>query len=206
MVSPRSRGREHPVSLNMTPQSAARLLVTVGTDHHQFGRLMDWVGRYLGRMDLPQVTCLVQHGTSVPPAAARSVAYLPGDELRRAIQTSSIVVTHGGPSTIMECRAAGILPVVVARRADYGEHVDDHQVRFTRRLAEANMIRLVEDEDEFHSVVRAGLADPKPFRIRGDVVDSAGAIGRIAALIDELFGDFAFGQRSGSQSGQAVRR
>ena len=44
--------------------------------------------------------------------------------------------THGGPSSFIEAMAAGKVPVVVPRRGDLGEHVNDHQADFMRIVAE----------------------------------------------------------------------
>ena len=49
---------------------------------------------------------------------------------------ASVVITHGGPSSFVEAMSAGRAPVVVPRRAEFGEHVNDHQADFVRIVAE----------------------------------------------------------------------
>ena len=61
------------------------LLVTVGTDHHPFDRLVRWAEAWLdghpGRL-----RCLMQTGTSAPPAGgAEWQAYLEYDALQEAM-------------------------------------------------------------------------------------------------------------------------
>jgi UDP-N-acetylglucosamine transferase subunit ALG13 len=73
------------------------------------------------------------------------------------------IVTHAGVGSIQMARACGKRPIVVARRADLGEHVDDHQLAFARRLAAAGLITLVEDPEDLpraiaeHGDARVGV-------------------------------------------------
>jgi UDP-N-acetylglucosamine transferase subunit ALG13 len=48
----------------------------------------------------------------------------------------------------------GKVPVVVPRRKKYGEHVDDHQVYFTRKLEEKRKIIAVHDMQELEEKIR----------------------------------------------------
>lgn len=159
--------------------------VTVGTDHHPFDRLMGWVERWVAVSGVP---CRVQHGTSRAPAGTEAVPYLETTEMARAIAEATVVVCHGGPGTIMAARAAGAVPLVVARRHALGEHVDDHQVRFTERIAGTGLIRLVNTEPEFVEALQAGVADPGSLRTPAAGRDDEVAA-RIGALIAELVGD-----------------
>ena len=118
-----------------------RLFVSVGTDYHRFDRLIWWldewmsVGRNIGRT-------VVQRGTSAESEFAESHEYLQRNQLIEEFQMASVVVCHGGPATIMECRKNGIVPIVVPREERFDEHVNDHQVDFCVRLAAHGDIQL----------------------------------------------------------------
>jgi UDP-N-acetylglucosamine transferase subunit ALG13 len=71
-----------------------------------------------------------------------------------AIRHAQIVISHGGPATISEARTAGTIPIVVPRLAAFGEHVDDHQLRYATYLATALEIILAEDADSLPSLAR----------------------------------------------------
>ena len=115
----------------MAPSRSKPLVVAlVGTDHHPFDRLVGWVDAWAaGARDARVV---VQHGSARPPAHAEGVRVLPPDELSDLLGRATAVVCHGGPGTIAAVRAAGLLPIVVAREPSRREHVDDHQARFVR--------------------------------------------------------------------------
>ena len=140
------------------------MLVIVGTDIHPFDRLMGWLERwYAARADRPRLR--VQHGSSRVPLVPGASAYLAHDELTRAMREALLVVSHGGPATISEARRSGHLPIVVPRDPARAEHVDDHQLRFARRLACAGAVRLCESERAFAATLDRGLAEPAAFTL-----------------------------------------
>jgi len=160
------------------------VLVVVGTDVHPFDRLMRWVDDCTATSDRG-VGWLVQSGTSAPPANVPASAYLSHGELEEAMGAATTVVCHGGPGAIADARSAGHVPVVVPRVAAFGEHVDDHQVRFARRLAGAGHIRLAEDEERFRVCLGEALAAPER-RAAGVAARRERRCDRFIALADRL--------------------
>ena len=105
------------------------IFVTVGTHHQPFQRLLDG----LAGLDLDQL--VIQHGPGAPPpGAGRTVAYMPFDEMLDCLREAEKVITHAGVGSILCATREGHRPLVVPRRRDLGEHVDDHQVELTRAL------------------------------------------------------------------------
>ena len=146
------------------------VVVSVGTDKHPFDRLVEWIDRWAE--DHPDVTVFVQHGSSKPPRAAKCAALIPHDDLLDMIADADVVVSHGGPSTVMDVRAAGRPPVVVARDPHRDEHVDAHQLRFAEHLAKHGLAVLASTQAELHDLIDRELADPDENRldIRSDAV------------------------------------
>lgn len=52
------------------------------------------------------------------------------------MEDARIVITHGGPASFIMPLQIGKIPIVVPRQHQFGEHVNDHQVEFTRNVAE----------------------------------------------------------------------
>jgi UDP-N-acetylglucosamine transferase subunit ALG13 len=142
------------------------ILVTVGTNEQPFDRLVRAAARLGGEEAL-----LVQHGSSlVPRGRGEWVDYMPFDELAARASEARVVVCHAGVGSIMMARRCGRRPVVVPRRHQLGEAVDDHQVALARRLAESGLVRLVEDETELEAVLYAdavAIADPVASSLEG---------------------------------------
>jgi len=65
------------------------------------------------------------------------------------VDKARIVITHGGPSSFIMPLQIGKVPIVVPRKHEFDEHVNDHQVDFCRKVAErqGNII-VVEDIDK----------------------------------------------------------
>jgi UDP-N-acetylglucosamine transferase subunit ALG13 len=110
---------------------------------------------------------VVQHGISpVRPRGARCVDFLAYSELVELVRASRVVVTHGGVGSVLTALANGKRPIVIPRLAACGEAIDDHQLEFVRKLAEAGVIDLVEDTAELG--VRLGTAQVEPARVAPD--------------------------------------
>jgi len=178
------------------------LLVSVGTDYHAFDRLVSWLDRWLAAEAPADVRCVVQYGTSQPPARAEGHQYLDHEKLQALMAEATVIICHGGPATITGARQSGHKPIVVPRDSSRGEHVDNHQRRFARRLAREGLIACCETEGEFRATLQRALAVPQEFRVAtahevaiGQAEVSA-AVDRLSGLVDELV----------RQSGRMVRR
>jgi UDP-N-acetylglucosamine transferase subunit ALG13 len=167
---------------------SAHLFVTVGTDHHPFDRLVEWVDDWLDSIPDPP-SCLMQSGTSSAPRHCRGAAYLGYREMERALDDARVVVSHGGPATIMLALQRGRRPIVVPRRADLGEHVDDHQVAFARRLGREREVDVAVTEEALHTFLTRAFEEQL---VEQRVVGSgrphvADTVQRFEHLVDTLF-------------------
>jgi UDP-N-acetylglucosamine transferase subunit ALG13 len=141
-----------------TGDRAHDVLVLSGTDHHEFRRLVDWVERWLTAN--PSRSALVQHGFTPPPSGqprASYVSFLEHTQIAAHLARARAVVCHGGPGTIVDCRRAGLVPVVVPRSADGGEHVDNHQQMYTARLHAEHLIDRADGYEQFTESMSAAL-------------------------------------------------
>lgn len=164
-----------------------RVVVTVGTDHHPFDRLVEWIDEWAARH--PEVPVLLQKGTSTRPVSSRSVRaveMLPYDELVAAMATADAVVAQGGPGGILDARSRGHRPIVVARRHHLGEHVDDHQLTFTRWMAERGRVDAADSRQALVDLLDAAMARPATQRIPADEVDATEAVERFRAVVAPL--------------------
>jgi UDP-N-acetylglucosamine transferase subunit ALG13 len=184
----RSEARASPWSLVDAAVGSPLVVVTVGTDHHRFDRLLRWMEHWFAEQT-DDVRVVAQTGTALPSDAFPCQAYLAPAELDEAVTLATAVVSHGGPATIMGIRARGLLPIVVPRDPSLDEHVDDHQQRFGRWLSARGEVALATTEAELHGRLDAALADPSAFRLpEGPVDPRADAVARFGVLVDELLG------------------
>lgn len=167
--------------------------MTVGTDHHPFDRLIRWVDGWLEAGGRDRASCFVQYGTSKAPRGSTSLnhlehsEYLAHDEMTRLTSSATAVVCHGGPGTIMDCLKVGTKPIVVPRRKAEGEHVDDHQLRFTRRLQSAGYIEVAETEEALRTLLDDAITNPERAIYRSEDTTTE-TVNRFSELAKDEFG------------------
>lgn len=140
------------------------MLVTLGTDHHRFDRLVSWVTSWSEQTE-HAVQIVIQEGATPAPASWDSVGIVSRDRLLDLIDEATVVVSQAGPGSISDINRRGRVPIVVARLADLDEVVDDHQVGFASRMDAAGRARRVATELELASELERVLDDPAQLRI-----------------------------------------
>jgi UDP-N-acetylglucosamine--N-acetylmuramyl-(pentapeptide) pyrophosphoryl-undecaprenol N-acetylglucosamine transferase len=125
------------------------IFVTVGTNEAPFDRLLLALDR------LPRgEQLIVQTGASrMRPRGAVCIEQLPFEALADHVRRARVVVMHAGVGSVLVALTNGKRPVIVPRRAEFGEAVDDHQIAFARRFAAAGLATLVEDEETLPAAV-----------------------------------------------------
>ena len=118
------------------------IFVTVGTHEQPFNRLVKKVDDLVAQGNIKEKV-IIQTGFSTYNAnhceAHKMMSF---DEMQQALKDARIVITHGGPSSFIEALQFGKVPIVVPRREEYNEHVNDHQVDFTK-LIEKRMNNII---------------------------------------------------------------
>lgn len=132
------------------------ILVTVGTHEQPFDRLIAAAAALPG--DEPMV---VQYGTStLPHGRGEWIDFLSFDDLAQLAEQARAIVCHAGVGSIVLARRYGHRPIVMARRPQLGEHVDEHQLSLTRRLADAGLVTSVDTAEELTTAVEAEAQAP----------------------------------------------
>jgi UDP-N-acetylglucosamine transferase subunit ALG13 len=160
-------------------------VVTVGTDHHRFDRLMDWLESWQAAHP-DDVEWIVQHGASRPMRGATGFAMKSRAEVLELLRTADLVVTQGGPGGIMDARECGKLPIVVPRLARLAEVVDDHQIAFAEHLGAKGLVRTAQTEQQLHAELDRALGDPREFLATGEATDVAGSVARLETAVEQL--------------------
>ena len=135
------------------------VLAMVGTDHHPFDRMVDWVDALA--TSLPSgADVVVQHGHTHPPRRAQGRDFCSSAELVELIARAAVVICHGGPATIANARDAGHVPLCVPRDPRRGEHVDGHQQRFVEALHRLGVVVRPDSQAELLTSASLWLSDP----------------------------------------------
>ena len=133
--------------------------VSVGNAKQPFRRLLDAVAHLVPHLPQPVI---VQHGhTPFASAACRVTAFMGMEEFARHIETAELLILHAGAGSVIHAIEAGKRPIVMPRRADLGEHVNNHQIEFSRVLAEAGKVVVAETPERLGEAIAAVLGQGK---------------------------------------------
>jgi UDP-N-acetylglucosamine transferase subunit ALG13 len=175
-----------PAAAEAREQAGPRIVVTVGTDHHPFDRLIRWINDWLGRHPEQVPAFFVQSGAASVVPACQGSRFLEVGHLSDLLNGADVIVCHGGPASIAEAWRRGQLPIVVPRMPQLGEHVDDHQVDFCRKVAELGRVRLAQAPADFAALLDEAARDHTRFRANVPEGDIDVAVARFGDLVDEL--------------------
>jgi len=125
------------VSKSKTLGKSPIILITVGTTLFPFTRLLKAIDHSL--LSIPYnpfviVQSFIDYEWKYPNVKLYKDVSPP--EIITLIQNASRIICHGGIGTmhtISQCNKK-TMPLIVARKARYQEHVDDHQVKFLEFL------------------------------------------------------------------------
>lgn len=128
------------------------IFVTVGTHEQQFNRLIEYMDIWAKDND---EDVIIQTGFSTyDPLYAKSQKLFGYKEMSDLIQNARIIITHGGPSSFIVPIQIGKIPIVVPRKKEFYEHVNNHQVTFCREVVkrQKNIIE-VEDIEQLSEII-----------------------------------------------------
>ena len=146
---------------------AVSTLVSVGNALQPFPRMLDAVCAIAHTLPQPVI---VQYGhTPFNCQGCQAHDFLDMPTFEDHMAKAELVILHGGAGSVINAIRAGKVPVIVPRRAEFAEHINNHQVEFAQLLAKQGRVVLVENPGELQlAVTRAkGLRNQ---RTKGDAM------------------------------------
>lgn len=116
------------------------IFVTVGSQKFQFDRLLKAVDDLVAS-GAAEDGAFAQTGVcTYVPKYMRHEAFLDREGFRARMDACDVVVTHGGTGVIIGAVKDGKKTIAVPRRAEFGEHVDDHQAEIVKQFGDMGLI------------------------------------------------------------------
>lgn len=112
------------------------IFVTVGTHEQPFNRLIEAVDNLCAAGVITEPVIMQTGFSTYKPEHCEWHKLLPYDQMKENVNKARVVVTHGGPASFIMPLQVGKIPIVVPRQVQFNEHVNNHQVDFTRAVAE----------------------------------------------------------------------
>ena len=132
------------------------IFVTVGTHEQPFNRLVRAIDdlKTDGTISVDEPVFIQTGFSTYEPQHCKWAELLSYEDMQSYIREARIVITHGGPSSFLAPLQLGKIPIVMPRRVEYGEHVNDHQVEFVKDVAERfDNIIVVDDKTELAAAI-----------------------------------------------------
>lgn len=131
------------------------IVVTVGMQLG-FDRLIAAMDNLAPRLAMP-VIAQTGKGTYQPRYMDARAKIAPA-EFAALVERSQVIVAHAGIGTVLTAARAKKPVVLLPRRADRGEHRNDHQLATVRMLAGRSGILVAMDEAELEARIAEALA------------------------------------------------
>lgn len=130
------------------------IFVTVGTHEQPFNRLIKKIDQ-LKKDNIFSDDVMIQTGFSdYKPMYCQSEKFLSHDQMIKNVSKARIIITHGGPSSFIMPLQVHKIPIVVPRLKKFGEHVNDHQLDFSKLVEKRKKnIIVVEDMDNLGDTI-----------------------------------------------------
>ncbi|HIS88748.1 TPA: glycosyltransferase [Candidatus Avigastranaerophilus faecigallinarum] len=130
------------------------IFVTVGTHEQPFNRLVKKIDDLVAEGTIKEKVVIQTGFSTYKPVHCEGHKMMSFEEMQKTLKDARIVITHGGPSSFIEALQFGKVPIVVPRQEKYHEHVNNHQVDFTKLIEKRmNNIIPVYDIDQLANTI-----------------------------------------------------
>jgi len=110
------------------------IFVILGMEKFSFDRLVKEVDFLKGSKKIEDSIFIQLGSCKYEPKHCECKRFLAFEETCEKIKKAEVVIAHAGAGTTLLCLQYGKKPILVPRRKQFGEHVDDHQVSFAHKM------------------------------------------------------------------------
>lgn len=123
------------------------IFVAVGTQKFQLNRLLKALDDLVaeGRLE-NQIFAQTGH-SDYQPRNYPFRDFLSGEEFQQHIRECDLLITHSGVATIVSGLKLGKPVIVFPRLAEFGEHVDDHQLQIAEAFSQQNLVLMCREPE-----------------------------------------------------------
>ena len=122
------------------------ILVTCGTQKQSFQRLFSYIEQLKVDEDIIMQVGYNKINSQYPH-------YDFSSNFTNDLQQANLVITHGGVGSIMQALLLGKKVIVVPRLEKYHEHVSDHQLEISNKLAQEKYLYIAQDFTTLQNLV-----------------------------------------------------
>lgn len=124
------------------------IFITVGTHEQPFDRLLKCIDKMVEDGIIKEEVVCQKGYTDYEPKYYKADKLIPYEQMQENIEKARIVITHGGPASFIAPLSIGKIPIVVPRKKEFNEHVNNHQLEFSKEVEKRMKNIIVAETDE----------------------------------------------------------
>lgn len=160
------------------------IFITVGTHEQGMERLLIEIDKLIENRTIDEEVFAQIGYSDYKPNNYKYKKMIGYNEMDSYVRNARIVITHGGPGSIFHPLRYKKIPIVVPRDPKFNEHVDNHQILFTKRLEISKKIIPVYDICNLKSVIIDYLSLSKNCFINNE--ENSNFIKKFSLIIDSI--------------------
>ena len=131
------------------------ILVLLGTQNNSFHRLLEEVEKNIEDGTIKEEVIVQAGYTKYITHKMRIIDLMSQKQLNEFQDEADLIITHGGVGSIISSIEKGKKVIAVPRLHEYGEHVNNHQLDFARKVAQRqkSIIVIENIEDLKHTIL-----------------------------------------------------
>lgn len=130
------------------------IFVTVGTHEQSFNRLIEEVDKLVLNKIINEKVIIQKGYSTYCPSFCETYDFLNYDDMVKFQKQARIIITHGAPASFIYSLSLGKPTIVVPRQFKFGEHVNDHQLIFSKKVSKKYGFPVIEDVSELGNCIR----------------------------------------------------
>ena len=130
------------------------ILVTLGTQDKPFKRLIETVEKQVELGNIKDEVIVQSGCTKYKSDKMKVVNYIPMKDFSKLMKEADFLITHAGVASIIEGLKAGKKIIAVARKSEYGEHVNNHQEQILENFGEKGFIIPLYEMDKMDEALK----------------------------------------------------
>ena len=129
------------------------IFVTIGSAPHDFKRLLKKMDEISTKID---DEIIIQTGlSSYQPVHAKSFGFVEYDEVMVYFKNADLIVSHASAGPMLYARKFNKPLIMVPRRGDLNEHIDNHQMETSDALdGSSEMVEVVYDVSDLEEAIK----------------------------------------------------
>lgn len=130
------------------------IFVTVGTHEQQFNRLIKSIDKMVEEGVINERVIIQKGYSDYEPKHCEYYDLIGYEKMQKYLNEARIIITHGGPASFISALSIGKIPIVMPRKKEYEEHVNNHQLIFAKEVEKRmKNIIVAETEEELKNYI-----------------------------------------------------